>query len=605
MPAFSSRRIAWTLAAMVAVAAAAGALLPYAAASRLVSGRIAEEMSAWSGLDVAFAAPPEISVWPGLQATLTDVTLSRRGGDVVATAERVEIELSALAALTGGIDFSKARFLSPTIRWRDGAPPALPVEGRIASALGTARELVAENRAAPDKARLPAEKFGAVEFSQGRIVAVTGNAETEVASGLAGRIDWGMLNGRGSATAQGMLLGEAFTLEFSSDSPLLFFGGAATPARLGLTSDAVKASFEGVASLGDNFYAEGRSSFSAPSLRHLLDWPDAAAADAPAAGAITVDSDIMADRARVRLEDASITLGGKPAHGALDVLLSGSRPKLSGTIAFDALDLVPFLAALTRRDLTADGNDGVTDADFTSRLDLDLRLSAARATAGTIALADMAATARVDETLAAFDISDASALGGNIQAGLRVDRKAAGMPVELRLLASDVDGAAFSAAMGNAGPMPEGSGTISVILKGKGDSREAFLAHANGSISASFGPGPFAGLDISGLVDRARAGAPFALAEAGDSGAAIEAFDIKAAVADGAATIERGEIRSTAYRVSFVGTATLAGGMLRLAGRAQAPQPTAGSAEPPGTATFLVEGPWDAATVTPGGPQGE
>ncbi len=74
------------------------------------SDRIAHEMSEWSGLDVAIAAAPEISVWPDLQANLTGVSLSRPGSAgkaPVITAERVEIELSALAAIGGGVDFSR------------------------------------------------------------------------------------------------------------------------------------------------------------------------------------------------------------------------------------------------------------------------------------------------------------------------------------------------------------------------------------------------------------------------------------------------------------------------------------------------------------------
>ena len=55
---------------------------------------------------------------------------------------------------------------------------------------------------------------------------------------------------------------------------------------------------------------------------------------------------------------------------------------------------------------------------------MDLRVSARQASLGSIVLADVAATARIDETLAAFDISDASVFGGDIQAGLRLDRKA-------------------------------------------------------------------------------------------------------------------------------------------------------------------------------------
>src|SRR5688500_7744739 len=107
MPAPLLRRSLWTLAFAAGLVALAVLALPYAASTRLVRDRIAHEMSEWSGLDVAIGAAPEISVWPDLQANLTGVTLSLPGGAAPAiTAERVEIELSALAALGGAADFT-------------------------------------------------------------------------------------------------------------------------------------------------------------------------------------------------------------------------------------------------------------------------------------------------------------------------------------------------------------------------------------------------------------------------------------------------------------------------------------------------------------------
>src|SRR5690606_36896862 len=109
-------------------------LLPYAASTRLVRDRIAHELGEWSGLDVAIATAPEITVWPDLQANLTDVTLSLPGSKTPAiAAERVEIELSPFAALAGNIDFSHACFIRPTVRIEAGAEtPVLPGRGRIA-----------------------------------------------------------------------------------------------------------------------------------------------------------------------------------------------------------------------------------------------------------------------------------------------------------------------------------------------------------------------------------------------------------------------------------------------------------------------------------------
>jgi AsmA protein len=603
MPTPLLRRSLWALAIAAGLVVLIMLALPYAASTRLVRDRIAHEMSEWSGLDVAIGTAPEISVWPDLQANLTDVTLSLPGspGDIPAiTADRVEIELSALAAIGGAVDFSLARFVKPTIRIDAGAAsPALPRGGRIARAIETARGIVAENRVAPDAARLPADAFGVVEFSDGRIIAVSGRTETEIVTGLAGKIGWERLDGGANATATGIWRGQQFAIDLGSANPLLFLGGAATPVTVSLQSAPANLSFDGTASLGENPYVDGRVSFSAPSAKEILEWSQAGVLQGSAIGAVALESGVVGDAARLRFEEAEITLDGKPARGALDLLLAGKRPMLTGTLAFDALDLRAFVSAFTPLDASAGTGPGIINADFASRLNLDLRLSAAQATVGTIALADVAATARVDDGLAAFDISDAQAFGGNIQAGLRFDHKAVGTQVEMRLLASDVDGGAFAASAGMTRLAPLGRGTVSVILKGDGSSWNSLLASANGSFSASFGQGALSGVDIDGLLARAKGSAPFMLDEVASDASPIDALELKANIANGVATIERAEVRSSLHRIALAGAASLGGGELDLSGKVEPQRQAAAQAQAAAVTTFRIGGSWNAPLVTP------
>jgi len=76
-------------------------------------------MSAWSGFRVTIDGSPRIEVWPTFRAILSDVTLSQwteTDAPPVIEAERVEVDLSAMAALQGDVVFSTARLVRPTIR---------------------------------------------------------------------------------------------------------------------------------------------------------------------------------------------------------------------------------------------------------------------------------------------------------------------------------------------------------------------------------------------------------------------------------------------------------------------------------------------------------
>ena len=102
MPASMIRKSIWWLSAIAAIAVLIVAALPMIASTRIVQDRIALEMSAWSGYRVDLSAAPEIEIWPSFKAVLSDVRLSDWDDESrkpVLDAERVELELSAVAAL--------------------------------------------------------------------------------------------------------------------------------------------------------------------------------------------------------------------------------------------------------------------------------------------------------------------------------------------------------------------------------------------------------------------------------------------------------------------------------------------------------------------------
>lgn len=588
-------RLVWTLAGLAGLVLLAVLALPYVAATRLASDRIAAEMSEWSGLDVSIGATPEIRIWPSLHVDLADLTFSRPDGAAIATVERAEIDLSAVAALSGGIDFSTARFIAPTLIV-DGEPlKGVGARGRIGRGVETARAIVAENSIQPDTSRLPAMPFGVIEFMDGRIVErpdASGGSGRVIASELSGIVNWAVLNGRADATASGLWRGEKIAVTVSVANPLLLMGGGVSPVRLTLKSAPTNLSFDGTARVGANGYLDGRTTFSAPSTPKLFDWWGEPLARASAIGAITLESQVSGGMQRLRFENAMLTLDGKPARGALDLMLTGKLPMISGTLAFDTLDLDAFLSAFTPLDTSPEAGPATIDADFASRLGLDLRLSATKATAGPLALSDVAATARVDEGMAAVDISDASAFGGSFQSGLRIDRKDEGAKVEIRMLGTDIDSGELGAALGLTRVVPMARGTVSVILKGEGESWDALLDQSDGSISVTLGRGAIAGIDLPALLARVREGQPFPAAEVATGQTDIDGLEVKAEVRNGRAEIERGEIRMPHGRLALRGTAPLDSGELGLLASADATEPTTAD-------SFAIDGPWGNARITP------
>ena len=371
------------------------------------------------------------------------------------------------------------------------------------------------------------------------------------------------------------------------------------PGHVAFKSSPTTFSFDGKASLSDNAYFEGNASFTAPSLLRVIEWTHADILHGTEVGSVSISSQVTGTAQRIRFEDAEIALDGNPGTGALDLLLTGNLPVIAGTLAFDTLNLKSFLSAFTPLEPSAGSGPGVVDGDFASRLNLDLRLSSKQATAGSLTLGDVAATARVNDGFAAFDISDAKAFGGNVQTGLRFDRKPEGTQVELRLLASDIDGGAFGAAAGLNRLVPVGRGTISVILKGRGTTWDTLMKHSDGSIAASFGPGALSGFDVDSFVRMLSEGRRFPLDDVSQGSFPIDAMEIKASVANGVATLETAQAGSASRQINLSGNVPYSGGRLALLGRVGPATPVTSVDGQSGETPFVVGGSWSLPYIAP------
>ncbi len=602
MPSPMVKKGIWALGTAIIAVAVLTAFFPLIASTQIVRDRIALEMSAWSGYRVDLGGAPEIDVFPSFRAKLDNVTLSDwRDVDrrPVIEAERVEIELSALSALVGNVVFSDVRLVRPTLRLEPTGPFYLPVSpggGRIARSVEMARAVVAANPASPDFSALPSEPFGEVEFNDGRIVITKGNDDVEVVSSLSGSVDWGAVNRAGKLSASGIWRGESVTINLSSPNPLVLFAGGAAPVTFALKSNPTSATFDGTINTAADSYLDGKITFNSPSLRRLLEWSKSDMADKAVIGSIAISTHLTGNAQRAKFENTELVLDGNPGMGVLDFSLTGELPSIAGTLAFETLDLRSFLSTFSPLASDAGGMDTI-GTEFSNRVALDLRLSAARATAGSLNMTEVAATAQVKKDLVVFDISDATVFGGTLQAGVRLDRNSNIDLAEMRILATDIDGAIFGAATKMTDLVPTGRGTISVMLKGPAQSWDGMLENADGSISASFGPGELKGINLPAFLQRASQGGFFALKEVAQGSLPITAAELKAEIANGVVSIEKAEAKSEEKDIWLSGLVPYVGGGLALSGKVF--KAGVDRATTPAEATFFVGGSWSEPFISP------
>ncbi len=591
------------IAALLLIAAVLS--VPYIASTQILRGRIALELSAWTGYQVKLGAAPEIDLWPVFRTRLRGVTMASWTGDdkqPAIDAEEVEADLSPLAALRGDIEFTSIRFVRPTIRLmrKDGELRLAQNSdaGRIAGAVSLARSLVAAKPASPDSSRLPSEPMGTVEFRDARVVLEDAGGEQELMSSITGKLSWPSLNRPASLTATGIWHGENVAVSASSDQPLMLLAGSNAPLSLSLQSAPANISFEGTANLSSSSFVDGHVTASTPSLKRLVEWSGAEFSPASAIGTVSVDGHVNGTAQRMRLENVKLVLDGNPGNGTLEVATDQDVPAISGTLAFDQIDLRSFLASLSSLGVHTGAAGGGITASLVDKVKLDLRLSAATATAGTISLTDVGATAQVRSGLAAFDISDAKVFGGSVQAGLRIDHGNGANTVEIRVLGDNIDSAAFATAMDLKKLAPASRGKVSVILKGTGHTWQDVLATADGSVTASFGPGSLPGLDLPAFLKRAGQGTFFALADVADGALPFQSLNLKADFNDGVARIDKATLVTADQVIAIAGIVPSLGRGLALSGTIYPVKRDAKVTATP-TAAFFVGGSWDTPYVSP------
>lgn len=591
------------LAALLLLAGAAVMLLPWIASTQIVRDRIAWELSLWSGYRVSLGEAPEIDVWPTFKAALRDVSFHPWSGEepAVLEADLLDLSLSPVAALRGRVEFTGVAMHRPSLRLtRHGDVldlPASPGGGRMVRAIETARAVVGVNPASPDQSALPTHPFGTVEFLDGKI-AIVSDEETENVTALNGKITWPALNRGGRINATAIWRGETVSVEASSGAPLILIAGGTGQLDISLKSALAEASFEGQANFSGETQLAGSARIASPSLRRMLEWTRVPIAPSASIGAASLAGDIEGSIKRIRLNSAVLTFGSNRGNGVVDITLTDEVPAISGTLAFDKLDLRTYLAAFTSLAAGTGNVYAPIDTGIASQLSLDLRLSAPTATLGDLTLADVAASTQTKGTLTALDLSHANAFGGELQAGIRIDTIEGKKTVELRVLGNDFEALALAKAAGGERLLPQGKANLSIILKGVGDDWNAVLGTADGSVTATSGPGMLGGVDLQKFRERWTTGGFFPLSEIAGGPLPLAGIDFKAKVTGGVARIEKADVMLEGGRVlSFSGIIPYFGRALALSGHLASvgPDGTRGIGELP----FFIGGAWDSPYIAP------
>lgn len=552
--------------AALALGCAAGAM-PWSIGTEAALRLVSNDLDAY-GLRLAAQGPATLRLLPLPRLDLRGVRLAEAAGGLpLGEGRRLSVVVDPLALLTGrlgigSLSLDDARLHLPEAaddaRW---AVPLQRLAERARAGRGGHPSRIVLHRAALD----------------GRVV--LRDLDLDIA--------WPVWRAAAEAQARFTWKGEAVRLALTDLHPAAFAAGGTSPfsARLawGANSLSSTLSADGQARLADGLRLAGEGRLETRALPGLLTALGHDAALLPLVRTFALEGRFETEGAAVMLPRLRISLGQNVLDGAGAANFSAARTAVQATLAAESLDLGPLVAPVAE----ALGSEaGAALAPYTGG-DLDLRVSAATARLGPVALEDVAASVLVREGALELALNRAGLQGGTLKG--RVALAASG-PAETDVRAQGaLDRVDLGALMADLGAARWVQGPIQghLALESRGRDLTELVARATGRAALTVDRGSLVGLDLADVIQRNGGVATGSLARR-NGRTPFERATLSVRFADGVGEIGEGALQAQALTAALRGQFSLSDRTLRA--RAELTPRTAGARPGP---LFDLAGPWD------------
>jgi AsmA protein len=469
---------------------AAAAVVPSITSETALRAAVASEIEAVTGRTPEIGGATRLSLLPFPAVMVERLSIPGLAGQkALLEAETLEGTMRLPALLLGRIELSSVALRRPRLALtvgRDGRRSWAFSKGLLADA------------ASGRKVDLPLGSIrllgGSVDYSDER-------------SGRAGSLDlqdaalhWSAYGDAMSASGIVGWRGQTIDVAMTVADPATLLAGGNSEVRGKLACDLFNVTANGTLA-GDGHF-EGKLAAVMASLRDVLRWAGLGLADGLSLGSFKLRSPATIDARAVSLPAVQLELDGNTAEGALTLKLGGSRPKLIGTLAAEALDLSSYSRELeiVEGPTRAWRNDPIA-LETLSLTDLDLRISSGETTFGSAKLGRVAAAAVARDGALELSLGEADAYGGTLNGRLTF-AAADGVPKVNASLA--FEGVDMSRALGDlfAFRRLEGVGRGRIDVAGTGGSVADLVRTLDGDASFTVASGALVGIDLVDVMSR-------------------------------------------------------------------------------------------------------
>lgn len=590
------RTVLIALALILLVAVIFRVVTPFLISTSVVRESIEQSVEQWTGHNATIGGVSTIRFWPEPEVILTDITIHNdQQGErrILATIRELSASFDLIEALLGEPVFEDFHLTEPhvfmsrdkngRIHWANG--------GRLV-------EAIAKASANGDTQRLDQAldaPIGEVQVRNG-IVDIVGETDGRAVrfNAINGMMDWPSLSDAVTIRGDAVVRGKKIGLDIRSTQPLLLLDGRSGDFAGTASADIGLARFDGIASLTPRGYFSGNAELRASDMPAALRWFEIDPRLVDGLQSVSVAARLIADRQELRFEELSLGLNNENATGLLELDTPPSgRPKLSGTLAFDHIDLMRLLAALE----PTISQDAQALPSLVTNLDLDLRLSSQVAAFGAVQLHDIALGLMNVAQQFRLDILDSDLQPGrvtgrintvNVNAGAQDERQS----VAFRAAVSGADFATLAQQLQLKGPLPATQGSLDISLDvPRPINRDAWNA-AVGTVNFRTGSGKLNGIDMPAIRQLAVQKPYFTLSDAANGSLEFDSMKATATIRNGIADLQDTEIAGRNETITLTGAVPLANSSLALSATI-----TPKDANPP--LNFFIGGAWPTPILWP------
>jgi AsmA protein len=579
------------------------ATAPFLISSGLVRSGIEDALSKWTGYRAEIEGTPTVDFWPTPRITLNQVTIREpsTNGKVLGHVDSLSADFSLVAALRGRADFHEFHFLRPVIYIRRDEAGLIDWtnEGLLAQSIERAEK--SSDSGAPMKKELDAA-IGTLTVEDGSLeLADERSGKVYKLDGMNADISWPRLSRPMSAVLLARLNGQDIKVDFASAQPLLLFAGKNVDAKTTFSSPLMNGTFAGVTNISDFSALSGNLEMAIPDVPAFLTWSGEHLPGGDTLKNISLNANISTIANGVRFNDLSFKLNDAAASGIMDFgYTTAGKPKISGTLAFDQMNLNPFLAAFSMRLAADTAIDTLLNGNPLQRLDIDLRLSAKNAALGPFLFDDIGASLLVSGGKAKFDIGDSGFEGGELTAHLEVTERNFDGGGKLQISIRDADFGGLINRLKLSGPLPLATGSLDLSLGTSKPIWAANLSDVSGKMHFASKEGSFREFNISAFRALAAQKAFFRMGDVADTPFDFQSINFDATFAKGSAEVHDAKIIGRNETMTLSGLIPFRSNGLALSGAMEATDAVDATDLP--MLPFFIGGTWPDPVISPVSP---